>query len=159
MPLQEMYYVAEMLVGVAVLISIIFVAIELRQNTYLMRATMADQRKQNVNWFFEQLVADAEFRNFHRRIDAEWNEFDEDDRDRAIFLGIRTIRPTLDELVAHFDGQISPEEYRSLEWKMRLDASRPHNQKAYELIKNSYPRKIQKHYESIELLDSEIIRR
>ena len=159
MLLQEMYYVAEMLVGVAVIISIIFVAIELRQYTYLMRATMADQRKQNVNWFFEQLVADVEFRNFHRRIDAEWNEFNEDDRDRDIFLGIRTIRPTLDELVAHFDGQISAEEYRSLEWKMRLDASRPHNQKAYELIKTSYPKEIQNHYESIQPLDSEIIRR
>ena len=49
MPLQEIYYVVEMIVGLAVIISIVFVAIELRQNTYLMRATMADQRKQNVN--------------------------------------------------------------------------------------------------------------
>ena len=60
MPLQEIYYIAEMVVGAAVIISIVFVAVELRQNTYLMRATMADRRKQNVNWFFEQLVADAE---------------------------------------------------------------------------------------------------
>ena len=59
MPLQEIYYIAEMVVSAAVIISIVFVAIELRQNTYLMRATMADQRKQNVNWFFERLVTDG----------------------------------------------------------------------------------------------------
>ena len=64
MSLQEIYYIAEMIVGVAVIISIVFVAIELRQNTYLMRATMADQRKQNVNWFFEQLVADRNLEIF-----------------------------------------------------------------------------------------------
>ena len=34
MSLQEFYYVAEMVVGLAVIISIIFVAIELRQNTF-----------------------------------------------------------------------------------------------------------------------------
>ena len=38
MPLQEMYYIAEMVVGVAVIISIIFVAIELRQNTYMTKS-------------------------------------------------------------------------------------------------------------------------
>ena len=37
MPLQEMYYIAEMIVGVAVIISIVFVAVELRQNTYINR--------------------------------------------------------------------------------------------------------------------------
>ena len=35
MPLQEMYYIAEMVVGLAVIISIVFVAIELRQNTHV----------------------------------------------------------------------------------------------------------------------------
>ena len=40
MPLQEMYYVAEMVVGVAVIISIVFVAIELRQNTYVTRLSL-----------------------------------------------------------------------------------------------------------------------
>ena len=41
MPLQEIYYIAEMVVGVAVIISIVFVAIELRQNTYMTRMSMA----------------------------------------------------------------------------------------------------------------------
>ena len=41
MPLQEMYYIAEMVVGLAVIISIVFVAIELRQNTYMLRQSVS----------------------------------------------------------------------------------------------------------------------
>ena len=44
MPLQEIYYIAEMVVGVAVIISIVFVALELRQNSYLLRHYMSDDR-------------------------------------------------------------------------------------------------------------------
>ena len=51
MPLQEIYYIAEMVVGVAVIISIVFVAIELTPNTYIVRKSMADQRRsRRVNW-------------------------------------------------------------------------------------------------------------
>jgi hypothetical protein len=37
MSLQEIYFISEMVVGVAVIISIVFVAVELRQNTYMLR--------------------------------------------------------------------------------------------------------------------------
>ena len=49
MPLQEIYYIAEMVVGVAVITSIIFVAIELRQNTYVTRKSMAVERINQLN--------------------------------------------------------------------------------------------------------------
>ena len=45
MSLQEVNYISEMVVGVAVMISIVFVALELRQNTYILNQTMADDRK------------------------------------------------------------------------------------------------------------------
>ena len=46
MSLQEIYYVAEMVVGLAVIISIVFVAIQLRQNTTSLesRWRIKDQR-------------------------------------------------------------------------------------------------------------------
>ena len=47
MPLQEMYYIAEMVVGVAVY--------HLRQNTYVTRKSMGDAREQRINWFHETM--------------------------------------------------------------------------------------------------------
>ena len=126
MPLQEIYYIAEMIVGVAVIISIVFVAIELRQNTYIVRKSMADQREEREDWMFETLVTDGDFRKFHRGIDNEFDSFNSDERDRALFLGARTLRSILDELVTHFEGQISRDEFMALEWNMKVAASRPH---------------------------------
>ena len=44
--MQEIYYVTEMVVGVAAKISIVTVPIELRQNTYFHRKSMRDEREQ-----------------------------------------------------------------------------------------------------------------
>ena len=77
-----------------------------------------------------------------------------DERDRAIFMGVRAVRSILDELVAYFDGQISRDEDLALEWNMKIAAARPHTQKAYELIKGSYSKKIQRCWESIETSDT-----
>ena len=67
MPLQEMYYIAEMVVGVAVIISIVFVAIELRQNTYVTRRSMAVERINQLNWLMETIATDEDFRDFFTR--------------------------------------------------------------------------------------------
>ena len=76
MPLQEIYYIAEIIVGVAVIVSIIFVAIELRQNTYLIRKSMADQRASRLNWQLETICTGSDFRQFQRRKDTDYDEFD-----------------------------------------------------------------------------------
>ena len=64
MNLEEIYFLTQIGVGVAVIISIIFVGLELRQNSFLMRKSMGDTRKERVNWLFEQLTIDEEFRTF-----------------------------------------------------------------------------------------------
>ena len=158
MPLQEISHIAEMVVSIAVVISIIFVAIELRQSTYIARKSMADQRKQRLNWTWGTVVTDSDFRDFHRRIDAEWNNFNEDERHRGIALGIMAMRSILDELVAYLDGQISPEEYENLKWNMRVAKGRPHNLAAYEILKDAFPVKVQKHWEGSDTLEHTLAR-
>ena len=104
MPLQEMYYIAEMVVGVAVIVSIVFVAIELRQNTYMLRQSLADQREIRLNWLTETLCTDSDFRQFHRRLGSEYDQMNADELYRAHWLGVRTLHSSFNELVAYFDG-------------------------------------------------------
>ena len=104
MTLQEAYFVAEIVVSIAIIASIAFVALELKQNSYLLRKSMADQRVQRINWMVETICTDADFRDFERRIDTEYTTFDEDQRFRANMLGVRVLRSILDELLAYFDG-------------------------------------------------------
>ena len=52
MTLQEAYFITEIVVGIAVIVSIIFVALELRQNSYLLRKSMSDQQHQRIGWLW-----------------------------------------------------------------------------------------------------------
>ena len=83
MPLQEIYYIAEMVVGVAVIISIVFVAIELRQNTYLLRRSMQDERQKRQNWYLETICTDTSFREFVLRAGDEYDEMVHEERLRG----------------------------------------------------------------------------
>ncbi len=150
MSLQEIYFIAEIVVGIAMMISIVIVAIELRQNTYIVRASMADQRQQRVNWLFKTLCTDNDFRIFHKRIDSEWDQMNDDDRYRAHCLGVVSLRSMLNELVAHFDGQISETEFRNLEWNMKFAARRPNIQSAYAFIKDGYGANVQRYWEALD---------
>ena len=155
MPLQEIYYVAEMVVGVAVIISIVFVAIELRQNTYVTRKSMADGREQRLNWIMETMATNEEFRNFYYRLEFEeaFDELDKKERYRAVTIGIRLARPMLNELVAYHDGQISSDEFRSLENNIKRAKNRAFINAAYEYVKAGFPKRVQDHWENLQTVD------
>ena len=150
MTLQEAYFVAEIVVSIAIIASIAFVALELKQNSYLLRKSMADQRVQRINWMVETICTDADFRDFERRIDTEYTTFDEDQRFRANMLGVKTLRSILDELVAYFNGQISEDEWLNLKWNMEHASRRPNVQAAYPWVKDGYSNKVQEYWEALD---------
>ena len=150
MTLQEAYFVAEIVVSIAIIASIAFVALELKQNSYLLRKSMADQRVQRINWMVETICTDADFRDFERRIDTEYTTFDEDQRFRANMLGVKTLSSILNELVAYFDGQISEDEWLNLKWNMEHASRRPNVQAAYPWVKDGYSKKVQEYWEALD---------
>ena len=153
MSLQEVYYGAEIVVGIAVIISIVFVAIQLRQNTYILNQTMADDRKKRIDWLTETICLDSDFRDFHRRIGIEYDQMNEDERYRAFWLGVRSLHSMLDELVGYFDGNITDSEFRVLELNLKNAKSRPHVEAAYQSLKTSYPMSVQNFWEDLEIGD------
>ena len=137
------------MVGVAVIISIIFVAIELRQNTYIVRKSMAEQREEREDWFFKTLITNNELREFHGRIAEDWDQLEDDQRLRAHLMGISALRPMLSELRAYFDGQISQAEFKNLEWNLKSIAGRPNVKTAYQFLKPGYGPEVHKFFEAL----------
>ena len=150
MTLEQTYYISEILVGIGFIVSIIFLAIQMRQNSYLLRKSMADQRSQRVIWMAQTCSTNADFRDFERRIDTEYTTFDADEKFRANMMGVRTLSSILDELLAHFDGQISDDEWINLQWNMKLAIKRPNVQAAYLWLKDGYSKKVQEYWESLD---------
>ena len=149
MPLQEIYYIAEMIVGVAVIIQIVFVAIELRQNTYMMRKSQGDQRRQHFNWLYDTLITDENFRQFHQRIDDAYQDMNDDEKFCSHALGVRNLRLMLDELVAYFDGNLSEDEFLLLKHTMEINAVRPNIKSAWDFVKPGYSLKVQRYWEAL----------
>ena len=128
----------------------VILAVQVRQNSFLLRNSMADQRRQRIGWIHETLCTDNDFRVFHRRIDTDWENFNEDERYRASALAITSLRSTLDELVAYYDGMITEHEWLSLQWNLKLFARRPNFASAYEFVKDGYPKNVQEYWESLD---------
>lgn len=150
MTLEQHYLITKIVVGIGFIISIGFLAVQIRQNSYLLRQSMADQRRQRIGWLFETLCTDNDFWAFHRRIDTDWENFNEDERQQGFTLGMRSLRRMLDELVAYYDGQITEEEWLNLQWNLKLAATRPNFASAYDLCKDAYPPKVQRYWESLD---------
>ena len=149
MTLEQSYYITEIGVGIGFIISIVFLAMQMRQNSFLLRNSMAVARRQRMYWLHETLCTDNDFRAFHRRIDTDWENFNEDEKYRAFALGMRSLRTMLDELVSYYDGMITENEWLSLQWNLKLAASRPNFASAYELCKDGYPKNVQEYWESL----------
>ena len=150
MTLEQAYYITEIIVGIGFIISIVFLGLQMKQNSYLLRKSMADQRSQRVIWMAQTCSTDADFRDFKRRIDTEYSTFNVDEKFRANMMGVRTLTSILNELLAHFDGQISDDEWINLKWNMVLAAKRPNVQAAYLWLKDGYSKKVQVFWEGVD---------
>ena len=69
---------------------------------------------QQINWLMETFVTDENFRDFYYKIEFEeaFDELDKKERARAVGVGIRFVRPMLNELLAHHDGHECQREIR-----------------------------------------------
>ena len=75
MPLQEMYYIAEMVVGVAVIISIVFVALgHAPKHLYDAEDSGLISVDNILIGYMITLITDENFRQFHRRIDNDYDK-------------------------------------------------------------------------------------
>ena len=149
MTLEKLYLISQLVVAVGFVVSLIFVGLQVRQNTALLRETMAADRKQANDFLLERLITDSDFRNFHYRAATEPEKFNEDDRYRNLFVNWRSLRTALGELSSYFNGHISEDEYKRLIWNLELLAKKPEIERAWAIIETQYSKKVQNHWSNI----------
>jgi len=154
MGLEQVYLVTEIVVGIAFVISIIFLALQVRQNSTFLRYSMSRDRRSNENWLFETLSTDDNFRAFHSRIMTDYENFNDDEKYRADSLAMRTLTSNLNELLAYQNGLITEDEWRSLKWILEFTATRPNIQTVYKRIKDQYPKEVQRYWERLPSVSS-----
>jgi len=147
---EQTYYITKINLGIGFILSIVFLAVQMRQNLYLLRQLMADQRRNRVSWLHETIVTDNDFRTFQLRINKEYDTFNADERSRENSLGHLVLRGILNELLAYFDGQISEDEWINLQWNMEHAFRARNVQAAYPWMKDGYSKKAQDYWEALD---------
>ena len=149
MNLEQAYFITQIGVGILFIISIVILAVQVRQNSTLLRLSMSADARNKSNWLSELIATDGDFRAFHRRIEADYENFNEHEKYRADFLAVRTLTTNLNELSAYIDGNISKDDWLSLKAILNLCAKRPNHQAAWLFLKDQYPKKVHDYWESL----------
>ena len=149
MPLENLYYITEICVGIVFVISILFLAMQFRQNSTLLRHSMTTRRRSTSAWLMRAIATDADFREFFRRIETDYKNFSADEKYRADAIAFQNITSNLDELVAYKRGLISNDEWISLKYVLEFTAARPNIQAVYERVKHQYPQDVQDFWEAL----------
>ena len=149
MPLEKLYYITEICVGIAFVISILFLAMQIRQNTTLLKHSMSTRRRSTSGWLTRTIATDANFRDFHRRIERDYENFSADEKYRADAIAFHNMTSNLDELVAYKRGLISNDEWISLKHVLEFTAARPNIQEVYERVKHQYPQDVRDFWEAL----------
>ena len=102
-----------------------------------------------MGWLNQALLLDNEFRTFQQKVITDWDGLNDDEKVRATQLGQQMLTPLLNELVAHFDNHLSPNEFRILQWSLEVVCNRPHMRRAFEFLRPAYPEEVHKFYDAL----------
>jgi hypothetical protein len=83
MTLEQGYFVTQIIGGIVLILSIMFLALQVRQNSKMIERSMTDDHRTSWHWTYDEVARSREFAQFHMNIGANWDNLDEIDRYRA----------------------------------------------------------------------------
>ena len=149
MSLTQIYYIAEIVVGIAFVISVVFLALQVRQNSKIISRTYSMGWRRKEDWYAERIATDPDFRDFIQRIDREYDKFTVDEKFRADVLASGSLRLLLDGMIAYTEGNMSESDWLTLEPLLERVARKPNFNSVWTNIKNNYPEDIQIKFEAM----------
>ena len=149
MTLEQVYYLSQIVAAVVLVASIIFLALQVRQNSKVIERSMMEDHRTAQNVVAQKVFEDREFADFHMRLRDEYEELDDVDKYRADFLARWRLRRTLRLVQSRLDGLVSDVDWEEFRRGGRESSNREGIRVTYERIKKNYPKAVQELYEEI----------
>ena len=90
--MMDINLILDLLTSIGVIISVIFLAIEIKKNTQAVRSNFYDSFANSNREFLHQLIADKELGKLFEKGIKSWMSLDEDDRRTSNFMFIQVFR-------------------------------------------------------------------
>ncbi len=149
MTLEQVYFISQITAAVVLIASIIFLALQVRQNSKVIQRSMMEDHRTAQNTVAQKVFEDRDFAEFHMRSREAYDELDEVDKYRAEFLAVWRLRRILRVIQARLDGLVSDVDWGEVESGVGVGSKRTNMQVIWERIRNDYPRPVQDLYDEL----------
>ena len=136
MALEQAYYISQITAVIVLIISIVFLALQVRQNTKMMQRSMIDDWHMNQNAVNEDIYRSREIADLHMKIGTDYDGLDDIDKHRALFLGLKNVRNLMSTVQAYVDGDLADNDWLSLKSRIRYASTRRNAHDVWKLIKS-----------------------
>ena len=79
MTLEQTYYISQIAAGIVLIASILFLAVQIRQNSRMIERVMTEDHNLAWRWTYQQVALSREFAAFHKQIGDDYDQLDEID--------------------------------------------------------------------------------
>ena len=149
MTLEQAYLISQIITAVVVIASILFLALQVRQNSRVLERTMTEDWRAAQSALVERIVNSREFAELHMKIGNNFDGLDDIDQYRARWLGQQNLRAFLHSVQAKLDGYISEFEWQEVCERVKFASTRKNFLLEWSRMKNTYPKKVQDTFEEI----------
>lgn len=143
MTLEEAYFVSQIVAGIVLVASILFLALQVRQNSRLLARSMSEDNRNSQNSLWDQISYNREFAELHMKIGSDYDSLDDMDKYRAQFQSQKTIVNMLHSVDARMAGYLSDFEWHELQARIKFGMKRKNAQIVWKQIRNNYPTRVQ----------------
>ena len=149
MSLEQAYFVSQITAAIIVVVSILFLAVQLRQNTRVMERTMMEDFRRASTMMFFEVAKDREFAEFFINSGSAYSAMDETDKFRAEFSALGNISVGVQTIRARNAGYIKDDEWNDFVARMKYASQRENIKVMWNRTKGTYSKDIQEIWDQI----------
>ena len=142
--------VAELVGAVGVVASLLYVAVQVRQNTGALRASAEQDAITALRLFQRSLLEDDRLRVF-RAGSEDWDSLDDDDRARFVILVSEFLRTFESIYMLRVRGSLEPDVWRGLSVLLQDHGTSPGVQRYFEMRRDSFSPAFREFFDSMSL--------
>jgi hypothetical protein len=146
--LEAINALAQLIAAIGVIVSLFYLAAQIRQNTRSMRAMVVDSLAQSIADLIRPMAEDREVMRAFQVVVEDWREATNDDKMRALPLFFSTFKLFENAWFQQRQGTLDPEQWQGWDAYIRMYYHRPGVQEWWQLRRAAFAPGFCKYVES-----------
>ena len=148
MTLEQGYFITQIAGGIVLILSIIFLALQVRQNSRMLERVMNEDYRGHSHILFDQIAFNPEFADFYKKAITDYESLDDLQKFRAMFVARRGVRSIMQSVAAYLQGFVTADQFKITQESITQASKATNVKKEWERTKHLYSPEAQKIWDS-----------